>query len=92
MFLPYANNKGADQPAHPRNLISAFVIHCLDSIISLVSIAKIASFWLASVTVQAGLSFTWSKTTKTGFLVMWLNYIQYEHYFSWFVSNKLKLE
>ena len=23
-FLPYANNKGADQPAHPRSLISAF--------------------------------------------------------------------
>ena len=23
-FMPYANNKGADQPAHPRNLISAF--------------------------------------------------------------------
>ena len=25
------NNKGADQPAHPRNLISAFVVRCLDS-------------------------------------------------------------
>ena len=36
--LPYANNKGADQPAHPRNLISAFVIRCLGSIIPLVSI------------------------------------------------------
>ena len=33
LFLLYANNKGADQPAHPRSLISAFVIHCLDSII-----------------------------------------------------------
>ena len=39
--LPYANNKGADQPAHPRSLISAFVIRCLDSIMSLVSIAEI---------------------------------------------------
>ena len=36
--MPYANNKGADQPAHPRSLISAFVVRCLDSIISLVSI------------------------------------------------------
>ena len=27
--------KGADQPAHPRSLISAFVVRCLDSIISL---------------------------------------------------------
>ena len=25
------NNKGADQPAHPRNLISAVVVRCLDS-------------------------------------------------------------
>ena len=40
-FLPYANNKGADQPAHPRSLISAFVIHCLDSIIPLLAIAEI---------------------------------------------------
>ena len=24
---PYANNKGADQPAHPRSLISTFVVH-----------------------------------------------------------------
>ena len=30
--LPYANNKGADQPAHLHSLISAFVVHCLDSI------------------------------------------------------------
>ena len=30
-FLSYVNNKDADQPAHPRSLISAFVIRCLDS-------------------------------------------------------------
>ena len=41
-LMPYANNKGADQPAHPRSLISAFVGHCLDSIISLVSIFEIS--------------------------------------------------
>ena len=39
-LMSYANNKGADQSAHPRSLISAFVIRCLDSIISLDSIAK----------------------------------------------------
>ena len=33
LFLPYANNKGADKPAHPCSLISAFVVRCLDSII-----------------------------------------------------------
>ena len=32
--MPYANNKGADQSAHPRSLISAFIVRCLDSIIS----------------------------------------------------------
>ena len=43
LFLPYANNKGADQPAHPRSLISTFVVHCLDSIIPLLSISKFSS-------------------------------------------------
>ena len=41
-LMSYANNKGADQPAHPRSLISAFVVHCLDSIIPLDSIAEIS--------------------------------------------------
>ena len=31
-FIPYANNKGADQPAHPCSLICAFVVRCLDNI------------------------------------------------------------
>ena len=30
----FGNNKGADQPAHPRSLISTFVIGLLESIIS----------------------------------------------------------
>ena len=38
----YANNKGAAQPAHSRSLISAFVVRCLDSIISVDSIAEIS--------------------------------------------------
>ena len=33
LFEPYANNKGADQPAHSRSLISTFVVRYLDSII-----------------------------------------------------------
>ena len=41
-LMSYANNKGADQHAHPRSLISTFVVHCLDSIISLDSIAEIS--------------------------------------------------
>ena len=41
-LMSYANNKGADKPAHPRSLISAFVVCCLDSIISLDSIPEIS--------------------------------------------------
>ena len=41
-LMSYANNKGADQPAHPCSLISAFVVCYLDSIISLDSIAEIS--------------------------------------------------
>ena len=37
--VSYANNKGADQPAHPRSLINAFVVRCLDSVISLIIIS-----------------------------------------------------
>ena len=70
--MPYANNKGADQPAHPHRLISAFVVPNLDSIIPLVSISKISRLQLASEAKQAGLSLIWSETPKTGFLMMWL--------------------
>ena len=41
-IMSYVNNKGADQTAHPHSLISAFVVRCLDSIISLSSIAEIS--------------------------------------------------
>ena len=40
-LMPYVNNKGADLPGHPRSLISASVVCCLDSITSLDSIAEI---------------------------------------------------
>ena len=66
-LMPYANNKGADQPAHPRSLNSNFVVRCLDSIMSLVSISKIASLYLASVAEQAGLSLTCLKIPEDTF-------------------------
>ena len=66
--MPYANNKGADQPGQPSSLISTFVFRCLDSIIPLVSISEISSLYLASVAAQAGLSLPWSQTLKTDFL------------------------
>ena len=35
--LSYANNKDADQPAHPRRLISAFAVRCLDGMIPILA-------------------------------------------------------
>ena len=66
-LMSYANNKGADHPAHPRSLISAFVVHSLDSIIPLNSIAEISILQLASVAAQAGLCLAWSETPKDTF-------------------------
>ena len=42
-LMLYANNKDADQPAHPRSLISVVVVRCLDtcSIISVLAISKV---------------------------------------------------
>ena len=66
-LIAYANNKGADQPAHPRSLISAFVVRWLDSAMSLVSVTKIASLMLARVAELAGLSLTRSQTPEDTF-------------------------
>ena len=66
-LMSYANNKGADQPAHPRSLISAFIVRCLDSVMSLVSVIYISNLMLASVAEQAGLSLTWSETPEDTF-------------------------
>ena len=41
-LMPYANNKGADQPAYPRCLISTFVVRCLDSMICILAISKVS--------------------------------------------------
>ena len=65
--MSYANNKGAGQPAHPRSLISAFVVRCLDRVMSLVSVTKIPSLMLTSVAEQASLSLAWSETPEDTF-------------------------
>ena len=44
LLLGFCDNKGADQPAHPRSLISAFVIHVLESKISRLAISEISMF------------------------------------------------
>ena len=91
LFMPYANNKSADQPAHPHSLISAFVIHCLDSIISLVSIFAISLLSLASVAEQAVLSLTCSELPKVRFFqdvshVNCTHFREHKRYFGiWFL-------
>ena len=64
----FANNKGADQPAHLRSLISTFVVHLLESTISRLATREFSNFLLVSVAEQAGLSLDFSETQKTGFL------------------------
>ena len=43
-LLRFANNTGADQPAHPPRLISAFVIHLSRIIISRLDTSEISIF------------------------------------------------
>ena len=66
LLLPYANNKGADQPAQPLSLISTFVVHYLDSTTPILANSKISRLFASE---QAGLSLTWLKNPKTGFLL-----------------------
>ena len=52
---------------HPRSLISAFIVRCLNSVMYLVSVTKISSIMLTSVAEQASMSLTWSKTPEDTF-------------------------
>ena len=70
-----ANNKGADQLAHPRSLISPFAIHKLHSIVSKLAPSEISLFCLVSVAEKAGFGMILSETLKTGFVAWMLIYI-----------------
>ena len=43
-LMAYVNNNSADQPAHPRSLISTFVVRCLDSMIRILAVYKVSRF------------------------------------------------
>ena len=64
----FANNKDTDKPVHPRRLISTFVIHLLESILSTPDMSEIPIFELVSVAEETGLSLILSETQKTDFL------------------------
>ena len=57
-----ANNTGADQSAHPRSRISAFVIRCLERTICKLATGEI--FQLVSVAEETGLSVALSETQR----------------------------
>ena len=64
----YTNTKVADKHAHPRNLISAFVVRFLESIMIPLNTGR--SFIILGVFVaeQAGVCFTLSHAPKISFL------------------------
>ena len=66
-----ANNKGADQLAHPRSLISALAIHKLNSIVS----KRDFTFLSSLIAEKAGFGMILSETLKTGFVASMLIYI-----------------
>ena len=64
----FANNTGADQPAHRRSLISAFAIRVLKITICYLATDEITMFWLVSEAEENGLSLALTETPKKGFL------------------------
>ena len=57
-----------DQPAHPRSLISAFVIRFVESFVCKLAKGEISIFKLVPVAEETGLKLTLSETLKTDFL------------------------
>ena len=49
LSLGFMNNTGADQSVHPCRLISAYVIRCLESFISILASGEISIFYLVYV-------------------------------------------
>ena len=70
MSLVICNNKGADHPAHPRSLISNFVI-CFSEVILRLAISETSIFLLACKAEETGLRFALLEAQKTCFLASW---------------------
>ena len=70
LSLGGCKQNGPDQPAHLRSLISDFVIHILESIISRLATTEILIFELVPLAEETGLSLPLSKIPKTGCLAM----------------------
>ena len=73
MFYAICEQQRRRWAAHPRHLISVFVVHYLDSIIPILAKSNISRLQLVSVAGQAVLSLAWLKTCKDRFFfVVWL--------------------
>ena len=68
--LLHANNKGADQPAHPHSLIKAFFINLVSILTPSLETRYISIFYVVSLAEQICLSLTLSEILKTGFLAI----------------------
>ena len=62
-------NKDADQLRGNREADQRLCFRYTDSTFPPLLIPKLSRFWVSSVTVQAGLCWTWSETQIVGFLM-----------------------
>ena len=79
-LLPYANNKGIEQhPAYPHSLISSFVVLCLGSMITKVTVCTKPGLVRLHLVRLSRLVWVLPgcTTPKTGFLMMWLIILLY---------------
>ena len=67
-------NKDADQLRGNREADQRLCFRYTDSTFPPLLIPKLSRFWVSSVTVQAGLCWTWSETQIVGFLMHRLIY------------------
>ena len=73
-------NKAADQLRGNREADQRLCFRYTDSTFPPLLIPKLSRFWVSSVTVQAGLCWTWSETQIVGFLMHRLIYFVYMIY------------
>ena len=67
-------NKDADQLRGNREADQRLCFRYTDSTFPPLLIPKFSRFWVSSVTVQAGLCWTWSETQIVGFVMHRLKY------------------
>ena len=87
-------NKDADQLRGNREADQRLCFRYTDSTFPSLLIPKFSRCWVSSVTVQAGLCWTWSETQIVGFVTHRLNYYETckSHRIEIMVLNGLKYQ